>query len=234
VSEPSFDEFVAARATDLLRTGYLLTGDRAQAVDLLLTGLAAARRGSAQGTRLDEATEVARRAMLAAHTSWRRRVEVGHLLAESPLLSGMSALPGFSSPTADHAQRAGTGAALARLPARVRAALVLRYGEGRSEEETAGLLGVPVDDVVAATRRGLTALAEHDGGGDEGAGAGPADVEARLRRDLAAQAAEAGDAPPGLAGRAQERGRGDRRHLAGLLALLGFAVAVVLLVALTV
>ena len=225
MSEASFEEFVAQRSAALLRTAYLLTGDRGQAADLLLTGLAAARPHGTGPVDLDAATRAARRALLAEHTSWRRRVEVGHLLADSPLLAGMSGLPGFASPTADHARRSGTSADLARLPARTRAALVLRYGEGLADRETAELLGCPAEDVVAETRRGLARLAELS--------TGSTDVADRLRRDLAAQAAEVTAVPAGLADQARERGRGDRRHLVGLLALLAFAVAVVLVVALS-
>ena len=222
MSDAAFEEFVAARSPGLLRTAYLLTGDRTQATDLLLTGLAAARRHWTPTTGPDAGVDVARRAMVAGHTSRLRRLELGHLLADSPLLAGTSGLPGFSSPTAARVPRSGTGAALARLPARTRAALVLRYGEGLSEPAAADLLGCAVEDVAAETARGLAQLAA-DG----------VDGEGRLRHDLAAQAAEVTAAPDGVTRLVQERDRGDRRHLVGLLALLAFALAVVLLVALS-
>jgi len=221
----AYPDFVAERSTALLRTAYLLTGDRAQATDLLLTGLAAVRRHWTPATGADAATQLARRAMVASHTGWQRRIELGHLLADSPLLSGASALPGFSSSTADHGRRSGTSAALARLPARSRAALVLRYGEGLPEPAVAELLARPAEDVAAETERGLAALGELLSGETT-----PADVERRLRHDLGEQAAEVTATPDGVAGLAQERDRGDRRHLAGLLALVAFAVAVVLVV----
>ena len=222
MSDPSFERFVAGSSTDLLRTAYLLTGDQGQATDLLLTGLAAARRHWTPGTGPDSGAEVARRAMVASHTGWQRRLELGHLLADSPLLAGMSGLPGFASPTADRGRRSGTSAALARLPARTRAALVLRYGEGLSEPAAAELLGCSAEDVAAETGRGLATLRADE--------TGTTDVESRLRHDLAEQAAEVTAAPGGVTGLVQERDRGDRRHLVGLLALLAFAVAVVLLV----
>ena len=222
--------FLAQRATGLFRTAYLLTGDRAQAVDLLLTGLAAARPHVAVPAGTDDAVRVARRAMLADLTGWQRRVQVGHLLADSSLLAGTSALPGFGSPTARARPSTATSAALARLPARTRAVLVLRYGEGRSDVEVATELGRPVDEVAAETRRGLARFAELVGDAT-GDGGETGDVADRLRQDLAAQAAEVTAAPDGLAGGVVDRGRGDRRHLAGLLAVLAFLVAVVLLVA---
>ena len=38
-ADPEFDDFVAAHSTALLRTAYLLTGDRGHAEDLLQTAL---------------------------------------------------------------------------------------------------------------------------------------------------------------------------------------------------
>ncbi|WP_222194632.1 sigma factor-like helix-turn-helix DNA-binding protein [Modestobacter italicus] len=218
--DAAFQAFVAAQATGLLRTAHLLTGDPAQAHDLLLTALDAARR---QWAGPEQAARVARRALLTEQLSWRRRLELGEALADSPLLSGTAGLPGLAA--AAPARRSPTAATLARLPPLTRAVLVLRYGEGLSAEEAATELARPVQDVAVAAERGLARYAEQTDGGD---------VEARLRRDLAVQAAEVAGVPADLADQVRARARGRRRHRAGLLAALAFVLTVLVVVASTV
>lgn len=218
--DAAFRAFVAAQGTGLLRTAHLLTGDPAQAHDLLLSALDATRRPWVGPER---AARVARRALLTEHLSWRRRLDVGEVLADSPLLSGTAGLPGLAAAAPD--RRSPTAAALARLPPLTRTVLVLRHGEGLSAEEVAAELARPVEDVVAAADRGLARYAAQTDGGD---------AEGRLRHDLAVQAAEVTAAPADLPDQVLARARGRRRHRAGLLAVLAFMAAVVLLVALTV
>ena len=61
-------------------------------------------------------------------------------------------------PTEDVAERERLAAALATLPARMRAVLVLRYPEDLSEAATAELLGCSVSTVKSLTVRGLVQL----------------------------------------------------------------------------
>jgi RNA polymerase sigma-70 factor (sigma-E family) len=147
-----FHGYVAARSGALLRTAYLLTGSRADAEDLLQTALAKtylawpriADRGALDG--------YVRRVMVNTQTSrWRlRRVN--------------------ETPTADLPERAGVdpvaGAdlhdalwrALATLPPRQRAAVVLRYYEDLTEVETADALGISIGTVKSTVSRALTSL----------------------------------------------------------------------------
>src|SRR3954463_14981741 len=107
MSGGSFEVFVAECSTELLRTGYLLTNHRVQARDLLQTALMAAyrhrdeqpdpvaqaRRGLVGG----HTGRARRRRGGGAHAGWQRRLRVGDLLAESPLMAGTAGLPGFGT-----------------------------------------------------------------------------------------------------------------------------------------
>jgi RNA polymerase sigma factor (sigma-70 family) len=231
VSALSLEAFVAERSTDLLRTAYLLTGDRGSALDLLETALITTVRHWKQVP--DDATAFARRALVAAHGDWRRRARLDDLIALSPMLSGLA------RPASGVERRDATNAALAQLPARTRAALVLRYGEGLSETATAEVLDCPAGAVATSTARGLARLGELLGDttttGDAGTrGVPDAAVVARLRRELGARAADVEGVPDGFAARVLDGYRTQRRHRAALLVLAAVLVAIVVLVALTV
>jgi DNA-directed RNA polymerase specialized sigma24 family protein len=224
VSDGSFEAFVAERSTDLLRAAYLLTNDHLVARDLVQTALIATHR---HWGRLTDPTGSAWRELVRAATDWRRRLRVGDLLAESPLLAGTAGLPGFGTGVrADPGPRTELSTALGALPPQLRAALVLRYGADLTEAATADALGVPVEEARAALLLGLQRLRELLPGDDA--------PDGRLRAELAARAAEVTVAPEQTAALALDGVRDRRRHLAGLAALAGFVVLVVLLVALTV
>jgi DNA-directed RNA polymerase specialized sigma24 family protein len=223
-SEP-FEAFVAQRAPELYRTALLLAGAPEPAADLLQRSLIAVERDWPQLTGGEQATTATRRALVAEHTSWRRRIWLGDLLASVPTLASVSRLPGFASPGTDPGPRDATTTALGQLPAGLRVVLVLRYGEALTEAATAELLGWPVDQVVADEQRGLRRL------GDQ---LGDDDPAGRLRRDLGARAAQVTAAPAALLAQVRDGRQAQRNHLAGLAALLAFAVLVVLVVALTV
>jgi RNA polymerase sigma-70 factor (sigma-E family) len=153
VSERSHDfpEFVASRSGALLRTAYLLTGDRQHAEDLLQTALM---RCYAHWGRVESPEAYVRRALVTTATGWRRRRWLGEV------------------PTADLPER-GTGPddevtavdvradvlrLLAELGPRQRAVVVLRFYEDRSESEVAALLGVSVGTVKSQASRALARL----------------------------------------------------------------------------
>jgi len=216
VSDPSFEAFVTARSTGLLRTAHLLTGDRGQARDLLQTALMSAERHWDRLADHDTATAFVRRELLAAHTGWRRRLRVGDLLAESPLLAGTSGLPGFARQAPDRGPQDELTTALAGLPPRIRAVLVLRHGDGLSEAATAELLGRPVDAVATDAARGLTLL-DTDG--------------AQLGRHLTQRAQAVVAAPEDIRDAAREGARARRDHRLALAVLAVVLVAIVALVA---
>ncbi|WP_138758132.1 sigma factor-like helix-turn-helix DNA-binding protein [Modestobacter altitudinis] len=217
MSAGSFEEFVTDRSAGLLRTAYLLTGDRVEARDLLQGALITTEQAWGRFDDQDAATASARRQLVAAHTSWRRVSRVGDLLGDSPVLANAVGFPGFARRPTDPGPPDEVSTALARLAPQLRATLVLRYGTGLSVADTADALGSPVDTVTGAIARGLDAL-----GTD-----GP-----RLASSLALRAEQV--TTPDDALRWVREGARDRRsHRLGLLALAAVLVAIVVLVALS-
>ena len=148
--EDAFEAFVAARSGDLLRTAVLLTRDRGHAEDLLQTALVKAYR---RWGRIDgDPYPYVRRVLVTSAASWRR------LRATQEIVS----LPALDRTTPDGTdvvdERERMADALATLPPRMRAVLVLRYTEDLSEADTAALLGCSVHTVRSQTVRGLARL----------------------------------------------------------------------------
>lgn len=149
----SFDEFVLQRSTRLLRTAYLLCGDRADAEDLVQVALirVAGHWGRAR-TSPDAYTH---RAMINLardrHRHARRRV------AEQPLGDGDA-----GAELADHAaavgERDAIGRLVAALPARQREVVILRFFADLSVDETAAAIGVSPGTVKTHTSRALEHL----------------------------------------------------------------------------
>jgi len=148
--ESAFEAFVAARSADLLRTATLLTRDRGHAEDLLQTALVKAYRrwGRIEG----DPFPYVRRVLVTSAASWWRLRSTQEIV---------------SLPAHDPAEPDGTDAvderermadALATLPPRMRAVLVLRYTEDLGEAATAELLGCSVHTVRSQTVRGLARL----------------------------------------------------------------------------
>ncbi|AGL13782.1 ECF subfamily RNA polymerase sigma-24 subunit [Actinoplanes sp. N902-109] len=150
----AFGEFVRARTPALLRTAFLLTGDRHLAEDLVQDALARTHR-AARRLRDDGHFEAyARTAMYHLQVSrWRRR-RVAEAMSATPL--------DRAAPGSDHAGRVdlqvSLHAALALLTKRQRAVLVLRFFEDRTEAEAAELLACSVGTVKSQTSKALARL----------------------------------------------------------------------------
>lgn len=147
-----FEELYAAHGRDAVRLGYLLTGSRADAEDLaqeafvrLLGKFGDLRKPEVFRTYLMRTVanlaksryrheEVERR--------HRRALAAAAATAESPDLAGRDEL----------------ASALATLPHRQRAAVVLRYCEDLSEQQTAEVLDTSVKAVKGLVTRGLAGL----------------------------------------------------------------------------
>lgn len=149
-----FDEFVVGRSAALLRTAVLLCGGDVQAgEDLLQQALlkVAVRWRSAQ----DSPTAYTRAALVnLAHDRhrWLRRRP-----AEEPWTS--VAERGTTAPDVEAAiNRDAVMTALRALPARQRVAVVLRYWEDLSVEETAHLMDCSTGTVKSNASRGLDRL----------------------------------------------------------------------------
>lgn len=150
--EAAFREYVIARGTSLLRIAVMLTGNRADAEDLVQAALA--KTYLAWGKINDRAALDAyvRRAMVNTHISWWRRRRVEEFPTDE--------LP--DQAVADHARDSDLAEvvrrALDRLPERMRAAVMLRYFEDMTEPEIAALLGVSLGTVKSTVSRAVARL----------------------------------------------------------------------------
>jgi RNA polymerase sigma-70 factor (sigma-E family) len=154
----AFREYVAGRSPALLRTAYLLTGHRGDAEDLLQTALAKTYLAWDRIRDRESVDGYVRRVMVNTRTSWWRRRK----LEEYPT----DALPerrDDRDATDDLALHDALWSALAQLPKRQRAAVVLRYYEDLSEAETADVLGISVGTVKSTTSRALVKLRDSSG-----------------------------------------------------------------------
>jgi RNA polymerase sigma-70 factor (sigma-E family) len=159
--EQDLAAFVAARGPALLRLAWLLTADGPAAEDLVQDALARAIprwRSIAPG-----AHEAYLRAAIRSVwiDTWRRRRVRGGLDVVTDLgASGASGAEPMVNDSAVEgtADRLTVGAALARLTARQRAVLVLRFYEDQTERETARALGISVNTVKSQTRHALDRL----------------------------------------------------------------------------
>ena len=148
-----FRDFVVARSPALARTAYLLTGDRGLAEDLVqeaLTRLAS--RWSKVAAGGDPEPYVRRILYTCAVDGWRRK-RPREVLHASPV-EHTSTIDGAEQAT----QRVALHAALAKLTARQRAVLVLRFFEDRTEAQTAAALSCSVSTVKSQTRHALQRL----------------------------------------------------------------------------
>ncbi|NGN65479.1 SigE family RNA polymerase sigma factor [Streptomyces sp. A7024] len=148
----SFREFVDARWSALLRLANLLTGgDRHEAEDLVQSALMKA---LGRWRHVENPEAYVRKVMYRQQISrWRLRRPHRE--------------PTFAAPPRDAGVADGTGAAdlritvrqaLARLTARQRTVLVLRYFEDLSESEVAAVLGCSIGTVRSTTHRSLARL----------------------------------------------------------------------------
>lgn len=147
-----FAEFAAARQTHLLRSAYLLTGDRDSAQDLAQETLVRLLTAWPRVSAADDPFAYSRRTMLNLYLRSRRRRWHG----ERP----QPVLPELPAPD-EHAradQRDVLRRALATLPARQRAAVVLRQFEDLSEADTAAVMRCSTGTVKSLTSRGLASL----------------------------------------------------------------------------
>src|SRR3954469_12366618 len=139
----------------LLRTAWMLTGERALAEDLVQTALAKTwphwSRISHEGT----PSAYVRKVMVRTFASWKGRRWNGEIPSEHVPESSVDD-PAFAS-TDD---RDSLYRALADLPRRQRAAVVLRHYMDLSEQEAANALGCSVGSVKSHTSRGLARMRE--------------------------------------------------------------------------
>lgn len=151
-ADAEFQAYMAARWPVLVRTAFLLTGDRFLAEDLAQTALTRVYASWRRVRRVDDVDAYVRRVMVNANSGRFRKRRVVERLVAVPA-DGRSHVP--HEPLA---QRSALMAALAGLPARQRAVVVLRYWEDLSEREVAAVLGCSVGTVKSQASKGLARL----------------------------------------------------------------------------
>jgi RNA polymerase sigma-70 factor (sigma-E family) len=151
-ADPDFRDYVKTRGRALLRTAYLLTGNLADAEDLVQAALAKTYQAWDRIEDRGALDGYVRRAMVNTHISWWRR----RRLQEFPT----DELP--DRPVDDHAGdrdlQDTLRRAIDRLPQRMRAAVVLRYYEDMTEAEVAERLGVSLGTVKSTVSRAVAKL----------------------------------------------------------------------------
>jgi RNA polymerase sigma-70 factor (sigma-E family) len=154
--QESFREFVANRSSALLRTAVLLSGgDRYAAEDLLQNALIKA---AGRWNRIDEPEAYVRRILYRQQVSrWRLKWPRRELSVAEPPEASTQVAPGTDALSAAELRVVMRGA-LARLTARQRTVLVLRYFEDLPEADVARLLGCSVGTVRSTTHRSLARL----------------------------------------------------------------------------
>ena len=150
-----FEAFFRARTPALLRTAYLLTGDRHLAEDLVQEALARTLRAWRRLRDGGHPEAYARRVMYHLQVSrWRQRRATEVLPGELPHLANARDDAG------DAVERLVLRRALLALTAQQRAVIILRYFEDRSEAETAQILDCRVGTVKSHAFRALAKLRE--------------------------------------------------------------------------
>jgi RNA polymerase sigma-70 factor (sigma-E family) len=155
-TDGEFTEFAHASWASLYRTAYLMLGDAAEAEDLVQTALAKTYAAWPQVRDINAAPGYARTVLVNTASSWFRK------------RSWRNERPTAELP--DHAHRAGVAhepdpsdrpalmSALADLPPRQRAVVVLRYYEDLSVAQAASALGVTEGTVKSQTSDALARL----------------------------------------------------------------------------
>ncbi|CCK30956.1 ECF subfamily RNA polymerase sigma factor [Streptomyces davaonensis JCM 4913] len=151
-AQDRFREFVENRSAALLRTAVLLSGgDRHAAEDLLQNALIKA---AGRWHRIDEPEAYVRQILYRQQISrWRLKWRRRELSVAEPPDTGASADDSGAAEL-----RLVIRGALARLTARQRTVLVLRYFEDLPEAEVARILGCSVGTVRSTTHRSLARL----------------------------------------------------------------------------
>jgi RNA polymerase sigma-70 factor (sigma-E family) len=153
MKEPEgFAEYVVARRDALVRTAFLLTGDRSSAEDLVQATLVRVWPRWERVGSMDNVDAYVRRVMMSIFLSWRRRFwtrEVAtEVLPDSPLLHDVVGPD----------DRVMLLAAIGGLPPKQRAVIALRFFLDLTEADTADALGCSVGTVKSQASRALTKL----------------------------------------------------------------------------
>jgi len=150
---PEFESWVAARGPALLRLAYTLTGNSADAQDVVQEALARALPRWSRISTVADVDAYVRRMVVNEHTSlwrrFRRRESPVEVMADGPSLDEGGVEPD---------DRRRIWLACQALPEAQRTAVVLRYYEQLEYAEIAALTGVREGSVRSRVSRGLAVL----------------------------------------------------------------------------
>jgi RNA polymerase sigma-70 factor (sigma-E family) len=152
------DEFTEFAATELLRlrrTAFLLCGDWHAAEDLTQIALTKTLLAWRRISRQENAHAYAHRTLVNTYLGQRRPRRSGEIPVDR--------LPEYAGPPEPAELRVVLMAALASLPPRARAVVVLRYWEDMSIEQVAGILRCSAGNVKSQSARALQKLREQLG-----------------------------------------------------------------------
>lgn len=152
-----FDDWVAARGPALLRLALVLTGNRADAEDVVQDALSRALPRWDRIRAVDDPDAYVRRMVINAHTSWWRKFR----RRESPVAEVLGGT------TRSGARDLELWQACRALPEPLRTALVLRFYEDMEYAAIAALTGVREGSVRSRVSRALTLLRAEVGERDE-------------------------------------------------------------------
>jgi RNA polymerase sigma-70 factor (sigma-E family) len=152
VDDADFREYVTLRGRALLRTAYMLTGNLADAEDLVQSALTKTYQA---WNRIEDRAALdgyVRRAIVNTHISWWRRRRVEEFptdeIPDQPVAD-----PSGETDLQDALRRA-----IDRLPQRMRAAVMLRFYQDLTEAEVADVLGVSQGTVKSTVSRAVAKL----------------------------------------------------------------------------
>ncbi|MEK2491306.1 SigE family RNA polymerase sigma factor [Kitasatospora purpeofusca] len=151
--DADFNAFVTGAWPRLMRTAFLLTGERYLAEDVVQTALERTYAAWGRVTRADEPYAYVRRIVVNEHARRFRRRVPEQLVTAVPERSGPD---GFARLD----ERAALLEALGTLPPGQRQAVVLRYWEDLSESQAAAAMGCSVGTVKSQASKGIAKLRE--------------------------------------------------------------------------
>jgi RNA polymerase sigma-70 factor (sigma-E family) len=150
--DPVFRDYVRSRSRALLRTAYLLTGNVADAEDLVQVALT---KTYVAWDRIQDRSALdgyVRRAIVNTHISWWRRRRVEEYPTDEVPDQAVVDNPDRSD------LQESLRRAIDRLPRRMRAAVMLRYYDDMTEAEVAEVLGVSLGTVKSTVSRAVAKL----------------------------------------------------------------------------
>lgn len=155
-----FGDWVEVRGRDLLRLAYVLTGNTADAEDVVQDALARALPRWERICAAEDPNAYVRRMVINAHTSWWRKFRRRELPSGDVHIDEPVAGPG-EDPSHDLRRRLWN--ACRELPTDQRTAVVLRFYEQLGYDEIAAVTGVREGTVRSRVSRGVATLREQMG-----------------------------------------------------------------------